>query len=302
MPPPRRRAACRTPTRDAGRAPGRHAARRGRARADRGDDRPLRRLDPARRQGPRSSRPRRSTASSKLERGAAPLRHLSAPLANAAPAAAIVGQPCQGTSPWTCSTPPSARARTPTRPIRASRSARRCAARTAASSPAATSRTSPIPRAPAPRPARSRRWSPPAHARSPRCWSSPTARRRSPPAAAAGRSSPSSRRRDVPVILAGLGGELARTTVGGAAARRLHARAPGAGRAMTDLRAVAARALACLDLTNLDEACDAAAIADALRPGAHPARAGRRGLRLAGLRRAGARRARRHAASASPPW
>jgi deoxyribose-phosphate aldolase len=30
---------------------------------------------------------------------------------------------------------------------------------------------------------------------------------------------------------------------------------------MTDLRAVAARALACLDLTNLDDACDAAAIA-----------------------------------------
>jgi deoxyribose-phosphate aldolase len=31
---------------------------------------------------------------------------------------------------------------------------------------------------------------------------------------------------------------------------------------MTDLRAAAARALACLDLTNLDEACDAAATAD----------------------------------------
>ena len=40
-------------------------------------------------------------------------------------------------------------------------------------------------------------------------------RRPSPPAAAAARSSPSSRRREVPVILAGLGGELARTTVGG---------------------------------------------------------------------------------------
>ena len=50
--------------------------------------------------------------------------------------------------------------------------------------------------------------------RSPRCWSSPTARRRSRPAAAAGRSSPSSPQPEAPVILAGLGGELARTTVG----------------------------------------------------------------------------------------
>ena len=88
-------------------------------------------------------------------------------------------------------------------------------------------------------------------------------RRRSPPAAAAARSSPSSRAPEAPVILAGLGGELARTTVGGLLPGAFGAGAHGAGRAMTDLRAAAARALACLDLTNLDEACDAAAI-DAL--------------------------------------
>src|SRR5690606_15628294 len=79
-------------------------------------------------------------------------------------------------------------ARTPTFPIRISRSAPPCAAGPAASTRAATSRTWPIPRAPAPRPGRSRPWSPRARPSSSRSPSSPTAPPRCRPAAAAARS------------------------------------------------------------------------------------------------------------------
>ena len=80
-----------------------------------------------------------------LDRGAAPLRHLSRALAKPRRGGAHSrGGRKPGGLPWTCSTPRSASARMPMRPIPASRSAPRSAAPTAASSPAATSRTSPI--------------------------------------------------------------------------------------------------------------------------------------------------------------
>ena len=59
-----------------------------------------------------------------------------------------------------------------------------------------------------------------------------------------------------PVILAGLAGERAPHHRRGAAAGRLRAGAPGRSASRDRDAAVAARALACLDLTNLDDGCD----------------------------------------------
>ena len=216
-----------------------------------------------------------------LDRGAAPLRHLTAPC-QAAAGGAHSRAAAPGGSPWTCSTPRSASARTPTRPIPASRSAPRircpdgrvfagCNVENVAY-PGGHLRRGRGDR----RDGRRRRA-----ARSPRCWSSPTARPPVTPCGGCRQKLAEFAAPEVPVILAGLGGELARTTVGALLPGAFGAGAHGAGRAMTDLRAAAARALACLDLTNLDEACDAAAIDALCAPRPHAARAGGRGLHLA---------------------
>ncbi len=93
------------------------------------------------------------------------------------------------------------RCATPTRRIRSSRSAPRCAGGAARSMPARTSRTWPTPRGSARRPRRSARWWRPARPRSPRSRWSPSASRIARRAAAAGSGCPSSAAPRRPVYL-----------------------------------------------------------------------------------------------------
>ena len=249
-----------------GGAPRRHPAGRRRARADRGDDRPLRRLDPARRQDARALALDDLPQARDLDGRAAALRHLSAPLApcQARRPAAIVGLASTGRKRWTCSKPPWPRATTPCplfrlqgrrgdplprrqRLRRLQRRERRLSAghlrrgrrhrrdgrrRAHRDRRGAGGRRRPGDHRPLRRlPAEARRVRPPRRAGDPR-----RPRRR------AGAHAPSARCCPAP-------------------SRRRTSR----GRDDATRATAAARALACLDLTNLDDGCDEAAITDLCR-------------------------------------